>query len=126
MKKLFFPIAALLVIGIFLRVWQVGKIPISLFGDEIDVGLQANSILTTGKDYLGNRMPVLFHSFSEYRLPLQLYLDVPFVKLFGLNEVGVRAVSVLFGFLSLIFFYLLIKEFSNKKLATVATLFMLF
>jgi len=126
MKKSIFPIAALLAIGLFLRVWQVGKIPISLFGDEIDVGLQAYSILTTGKDYLGNRLPVLFHSFSEYRLPLQLYLDVPFVKLFGLNEVGVRATSVLMGFLSLFFLYLLIREISNKKLATIATIFMLF
>lgn len=126
MKKSIFPIAILFAIGLFLRVWQVGKIPISLFGDEIDVGLQAYSILTTGKDYLGNRLPVLFHSFSEYRLPMQLYMDVPFVRLFGLNEVGVRATSVLMGFLSLFFLYLLVKEISNKKLAVIATLFMLF
>lgn len=126
MKKSIFPIAALLAIGLFLRVWQIGKIPISIFGDEIDVGLQAYSILTTGKDYLGNRLPVLFHSFSEYRLPMQLYMDVPFVKLFGLNEVGVRATSVLMGFLSLFFLYLLIREISNKKLALISTLFMLF
>ena len=83
---------------------------VSLFGDEIDVGLQAYSILTTGNDYLGNRLPVLFHSFSEYRLPMHLYLSVPFIKLFGLNEVGVRTTSVLMGYLSLIFFYLLIRK----------------
>ena len=126
MKKLIFPFAILFVIGLFLRVWQVGSIPVSLFGDEIDVGLQAYSILTTGNDYLGNRLPVLFHSFSEYRLPMQLYLSVPFIKLFGLNEVGVRTTSVLMGYLSLIFFYLLIRKISNNKMAAIATLFMLF
>ena len=109
-----------------MRVWQVGSIPVSLFGDEIDVGLQAYSILTTGNDYLGNRLPVLFHSFSEYRLPMQLYLSVPFIKLFGLDEVGVRTTSVLMGFLSLIFFYLLIRKISNNKMAAIATLFLLF
>jgi 4-amino-4-deoxy-L-arabinose transferase-like glycosyltransferase len=126
MRKLIFPFAILLAIGLFLRVWQVGSIPISLFGDEIDVGLQAHSILTTGNDYLGNRLPVLFHSFSEYRLPMQLYLSVPFIKLFGLNEVGVRTTSVLMGYLSLIFFYLLIRKISNNKMAAIATLFLLF
>jgi len=113
-------------IGIFLRLWQVNKVPIALFGDEIDVGLQANSILTTGKDYLGNQLPILFHSFAEYRLPMQLYLDVPFIKLFGLNEVGVRGPAIFMGFITVVAFYLLIKELFGRKIALISALFMAF
>ncbi len=127
MKKIL-PIIIVLafIAGAFLRVWQINRVPISLFGDEIDVGLQASSILTTGKDYLGNSFPVLFHSFAEYRLPMLLYLDVPFIKLFGLNELGVRSPAVLMGFLTILSFYFLVKELSDKRLAVLAALFLTF
>lgn len=117
---------AILLLGIFIRLWRIDKASVSLFGDEIDVGLQAQSILETGNDYLGTHLPTFFHSFSEYRLPIQLYMDVPFIKVFGLNEIGVRAPAVLMGFLSLFFFYLLVGEISGKKIATVATIFLFF
>src|SRR3989344_4359810 len=110
-------------LGIFFRIWRLQNVPIELFGDEIDVGLQAYSILTTNKDYFGNKFPLMFHSFSEYRLPMQLYLDVPFIKIFGLKEIGVRAPAVLMGFISLAFFYYLIKKLFDKHLAVIATLF---
>lgn len=119
-------VIAAFLIGAYFRIWQINHVPISLFGDELDVGLQANSILTTGKDYLGTSFPVLFHSFAEYRLPMQLYMDVPFIKLFGLNEIGVRAPAVLMGFLTVFAFYLLVKELVGRKLGIIASLFITF
>ena len=116
----------LLLVGIFIRVWKIDSTPISLFGDEIDVGLQAYSIATTGKDYFGNRYPIMFHSFSEYRLPMQLYLDAPFVKLVGLNAYGVRPPSLIMGLLSLLLFYFLVRELFDKKLALITTIFLAF
>jgi len=124
-KALFLLVIFCFTVGIFLRVWKINRVPPELFGDELDVGLQAYSIATTGKDYLGNKLPVMFHSFSEYRLPMQLYFDVPFVKLFGLNEIGVRSPSVFMGFLSLIFIYLLAKEIFTKRLALITTVFLM-
>lgn len=117
---------SLLFLGFFFRLWRLDKAPISLFGDELDVGLQGYSILTTGKDYLGNKFPIMFHSFSEYRLPMQLYLVVPFIKLFGLNEFGVRGPAVFSGFITLILFYFLAKEIFDKRTAAVGTLFLTF
>ena len=114
----------ILLFGTILRVWSLDKVPVSLFGDEIDVGIQANSILVTGRDYFSNFLPVIFHSFSEYRLPMQIYFSVPFIKLFGLNEWGVRLASVLFGVVSLAGFYLLVKELLAKRVALIATLFL--
>jgi len=109
---------------IFLRVWKLNEVPVSLFGDEIDVGLQAYSIAETGKDYFGNKLPVLFHSFSEYRLPMLLYLDAPFIKIFGLNEWGVRTPPFILGLVSIVAIYFLAKEFFDKKVALVAAVFL--
>lgn len=93
--------------------------PFELFGDEIDVGLQANSILKTGADYHGNKFPLLFRSFSEFRLPLFIYSDVPFIALFGLNEWGVRMVSVFWGLMGIVGAYLLINRLFNQKVAII-------
>jgi 4-amino-4-deoxy-L-arabinose transferase-like glycosyltransferase len=118
-------IAATVIVAflILLRFWQIDSVPVSLFGDEIDVGLQAYSVAQTGKDYFGNKLPVLFHSFAEYRLPMQLYLDVPFVKFLGLNEIGVRMPAILMGVISIVSLYFLAKEFFDKKVALIASVF---
>ena len=123
-KSLLVLAGLLFFVGVFLRGWKIDKVPVSLFGDEIDVGLQAKSILTTGKDYFGNSFPVMFHSFSEYRLPLQLYMDVPSVGLFGLNEIGVRVPAVVMGFLSIFALYLLVNELFGRKHAIIGTVFL--
>ncbi len=120
MKFKLFSLGLILLIALILRVYQLNKVPIELFGDEIDVGIQAYSILKTGKDYLGNSFPVMFQSFDESRLPLLIYSAVPSVALFGLNEWGVRLPSVFFGMLSLIGIYLLTRQLFNSKTALFA------
>ena len=37
-------------LGAFFRLYKLDKFPPALFGDEVDVGYQAYSILKTGKD----------------------------------------------------------------------------
>jgi len=115
----------ILLVGSFLRLYKLNQFPPSLFGDEVDVGYQAYSILKTGKDYMGQAWPLSFHSLADWRTPLFLYADVPFVALFGLNEWGVRLPAALFGILTLPFFFLLTKKlFQNEKLALAATFFL--
>src|SRR5260221_13721021 len=87
-----------------------------MFGDELDVGYQAYSILQTGKDYYGNFMPLQFHSLAEYRTPLYLYSAVPTVALFGITPWGVRLPAALFGIFGVFGMYLLTKEITNYKL----------
>lgn len=116
----------LLAIGVFLRIWNLNHVPVSLFGDEIDAGLQSYSILTTGNDYMGNPFPVMFRSFAEYRLPFLLYLNIPFIKIFGLNEWGVRIGSVLLGLISVYGMFLLSKELFGKRVAVIAALLLLY
>src|SRR3989344_1271339 len=89
----------ILLFAAFLRFWKINEVPVSLFGDELDVGYQAYSILKTGKDYSGNFWPLHFHSLAEWRTPLYLYSSVPTVALFGISPLGVRLPAALFGVL---------------------------
>src|SRR3989339_1854448 len=106
---------AILLIASFFRLYQLSSVPASLFGDEVDVGYQAYSILKTGKDYSGNFMPLHFHSLAEWRTPLYLYSAVPTVAIFGISPLGVRLPAVIFGVLSILGFYLLIREIVNGQ-----------
>lgn len=99
-NKLFYILFAIvLFLGVLLRVFRLDYL--ELFGDELDAGYQAYSLLNTGKDYKGNFLPVYLHSFSEWRAPLFIYSMIPFIKLLGLNEFGVRLSSAFFGIFSI-------------------------
>lgn len=115
MKKTHILLVSILLIASFLRLWKLDQVPSSLFGDELDVGYHAYSILHTGRDYHGNFMPLQFHSLAEYRTPLYLYSSVPTVALFGINAWGVRLPAALFGILGIWGIYLLVKEMINAK-----------
>ena len=110
MKKLSrFILPAILVIATLLRLWHLSNVPVSLFGDELDVGYHAYSVLKTGKDYYGNPWPIHFHSIAEWRTPLYLYSAVPTVAIFGITPLGVRLPAAIFGILSVWMMYLLVK-----------------
>ncbi len=89
-KKSKLILITILIIASFLRLWKLSDVPVSLFGDELDVGYHAYSILATGKDYMGNSWPLHFHSLAEWRTPLYLYSAVPTVAFFGISPLGVR------------------------------------
>lgn len=117
-KKINLPqilLIAIIVLASFLRLWNLHQVPVSLFGDELDVGYQAYSVLKTGKDYSGNFLPLNFQSLAEWRTPLYLYSSVPTVALFGISPLGVRLPAAIFGILGVIALYFLIKEISKNN-----------
>ena len=105
----------ILLVAAFMRLWQMGNIPQSLYIDELDLGYQAYSLLHTGRDYFGNLLPLHPHSFAEYRTPFNIYSAIPTIWLFGINAYGVRLPSAIFGVLVVLSFYLLIKEIISFK-----------
>jgi len=115
----------ILFLALGLRVWGLDRVPPELFGDELDVGYHAYSLLKTGRDYYGQFLPSYIHSLSEWRAPLLMYVTVPFIALFGLNEWGVRLPSVLFGTLSVFLFYLLVKKLFRKRIFALLSAFFL-
>lgn len=105
----------ILVAASFLRLWGISKVPVSLFGDELDVGYHAYSIAKTGKDYSGNFLPLHFQSLAEWRTPLYLYSAVPTIAAFGISPLGVRLPAAIFGILGVLALYLLVKEISKDE-----------
>lgn len=113
----------ILVLAIFLRIYRLDEVPLELFGDELDVGYHAFSLLKTGRDYTGHFLPSYISSLAEARAPLFIYSAVPFIGLFGLSEWGVRLPAAFFGVLGIALFFLLVRELlKSETLALVSAL----
>lgn len=105
-------------IATLLRFYQLGNNPPSLDWDEVSIGYNAYSILKTGADEYGNKFPLSFRSFDDFKPPLYIYLTVPAVAVFGLSEFAVRLPAAIIGVCMIIgvyFFTLEILKKSEKK-----------
>ncbi len=116
MKKNHWLILLIFVFGLLLRFIYLSKIPSELNRDEASVGFNAYSLLKTGKDEHGRGpWPLVFKAFGDYKIPGYIYLTVPLVKIFGLNAFSVRFPAALFGSLTILAIYFLLKELWPKK-----------
>src|SRR3989344_4727435 len=100
----------ILLLAAFLRFYKLGQVPSGFVNDEAAFGYNAYSILKTGRDEFGQFLPVIFHSFGEGKLPGYIYLTIPSVLIFCLNEFAVRLPSALFGTLTVWLIYELVKK----------------
>lgn len=123
MKKYLLPI--ILFLAFFLRFYKLDQVPPSLYWDEASLGYNAFAISETLHDEHGVFLPVSnFAAFGDYKPPAYIYAIVPFIKLFGLNEVSVRLPSVLAGtLLVLVSYYLVLELFKKERLGLVTALF---
>jgi len=106
---------AILFLAFLIRIWQIDKNPPSLNWDEVSHGYNAYSILKTGKDEWGKTLPLIFRAYGDFKLPLYIYLTVPFVFLFDLNVFSVRLVSVLAGIGLVLLSYLITQKLTKDK-----------
>lgn len=103
-------------IGFILRFWQLGENPKSINWDEAAWGYNAYSMGIDGREEFGNLLPYKFiESFGDFKPPVYAYLGIIPVKLFGLNEFSTRFPSALFGVLSVLLTYLLVKQIFSKS-----------
>ncbi|MDO8573427.1 MAG: phospholipid carrier-dependent glycosyltransferase [Candidatus Daviesbacteria bacterium] len=109
-----FSFCLILLVAFFLRFYQINNIPPSLNWDEVSIGYNAYSILKTGRDEWGQFLPLSFRAFGDYKLPLYIYLDAPFVALLGLTEAAVRLPSVLSGMGVVVLVFLILKELTKS------------
>lgn len=100
-------------VGLVLRFYQLGDVPIGLHRDEAFLGYNAYSILKTGRDMSGHLLPLHLESFL-YSPAGYSYLSGPFIWIFGLNAFSVRFASALFGSLTILVTYFLTKQFFSK------------
>jgi 4-amino-4-deoxy-L-arabinose transferase-like glycosyltransferase len=92
---------AVLIVGAALRFVALGRVPGGLNSDEASSGVEALSVLRTGADLWGNRLPVWFPAWGSGMNALYSYIAVPVVWLFGLNSITLRAVGAVLGVLTL-------------------------
>jgi 4-amino-4-deoxy-L-arabinose transferase-like glycosyltransferase len=112
-------------IAALFRFWQLTKYPVSLSMDETAIGWNAYSILKTGHDEWGKFLPLAFQSAGDYKPPVNIYLTVPSILIFGFNEFAVRFPSALIGSLTPVFLVLLLLKLKIKPAAAYLTGFWL-
>ncbi|MFA6518447.1 MAG: glycosyltransferase family 39 protein [Candidatus Shapirobacteria bacterium] len=90
-----------LLIGLLLgytRFTNLNSLPPSLFSDEVDAQYQAFVFNHLKTDYFGNRFPVHFHSFADWRTPLTIYVTALIQSAFpDFTDISVRLSSAIFG-----------------------------
>lgn len=105
--------------------YKVSEDPPSLNWDEVSIGYNAYSILKTGKDEWNNPFPMHFKSYGEYKLPTQIYLSIPGIYIFGLNELGVRITPVIYGTLTVLVMFFLGRAIFQSNLVGLIAAFLL-
>lgn len=115
-------LVGILILAAFLRLVNINKNPPSLYGDELSLLYDSYSILHTAHDQSGQFLPLIFQQ-GGGRPGGYVYLNVPFVAIFGLTPMGVRFLSVLSGLGLIVLVFLFTKEYFDGKVALLAALF---
>lgn len=110
-------LGGILLLAAVLRVYNIADNPRGFFADEASFGYNAYTILTSGTDEHGERFPLLFRAFGEYKLPVYTYGIVPFVAVLGLTEAAVRLAAAAFGIATVLVVYFLGRELFRSQAA---------
>ncbi|HVZ67439.1 MAG TPA: glycosyltransferase family 39 protein [Patescibacteria group bacterium] len=114
-KHKYFLLVVIFLIAAFLRLYQLGVNPPSLTWDEVAWGYNAYSLGIDGHDEFGRFLPHDYlESFGDFKPPVYAYLDIIPVRLFGLNAFATRLPSAIFGILTVLMSYFLVKEIFHK------------
>lgn len=113
-------LTAILALSLFLHTYKILENPPSLFSDEVDANYQAYVFNNCQSDYFGNKFPIHFHSFSDWRTSFYVYSIALTQKFIGHTDLAARLPSAIFGTLSIFVFFLIIKQlFNNSRWALI-------
>jgi 4-amino-4-deoxy-L-arabinose transferase-like glycosyltransferase len=118
-------LGGIVVLATVVRVVGIVGNPPGFFTDEASAGYNAYTILHTGQDEHGETLPFLFRAFGEYKLPVFIYSQVPFIGVMGLSELPVRLTSALYGIATVLSTYLLAKALFRREALALAAAFFL-
>lgn len=106
-------IFAIFLFALIIRIWDLSSTPSGFHVDEVKVGWNAYSLLKTGADDWVNKLPLHYNTFGDFRPTGIIYLTVPSIAIFGLNEFAVRFPGALAGSLTVVALYLFIHELTR-------------
>lgn len=108
----------ILLLAAFFRFYQLNQVPPSPSLDEVSIGWNAYSILETGRDEYGTKLPVLLRAYDDWRPAGYVYLVIPFIKIFGLSAAAVRLPAVILSLITILAVYFLAREvFASQHLS---------
>jgi 4-amino-4-deoxy-L-arabinose transferase-like glycosyltransferase len=108
-------IALIILFAGCIRFWQLSTVPPALNSDEVAIGYNAYSLLKTGRDEYNKPFPLTFRSFDDYKMPVYVYMVAGSMGIFGFSDFAVRFPSALFGALSVLLVYVLVRELFGEK-----------
>ncbi len=123
MKKIYIlSLILLLTFSFFLYLYKITIVPPSIFSDEADANYQAFVFNNRGTDYFGNKFPIHFHSYSDWRTPFYIYSIAIVQKFVGHTDFAARLPAAIFGILSVFVFFLILKSlFENQVWALIGS-----
>lgn len=127
MKWNFLFIVGVILLAIGLRFWKLGGIPIGVTHDEMGFIYNAYSIAKTGRNVLGEQLPIFtwLNQGGFPFLPVPIYLSVPVFWFLPLSATSGRLLPGVMGVLDVLLLYLLVKQIlGNKNLACLSALFL--
>lgn len=123
MKKTTLIFIGILLLAVFLRFYNLGKIPISMSDDEIRESMSAYSFISSGKDLYGMAYPLSFNLDGYVFAPITTYIVGVFIGLFGLSMWGVRVGYAIAGILSVVGVFFLSYEFLKNRYISLISMF---
>lgn len=121
-------LTVLIFLAIFIRFYKLGDIPSGLSTDEADLAYNAYSILKTGADVYGQKLPFFFQSLDDAKPGLVFYTTAPAVLVFGLTDFATRLAPAILGLLTLPLIFIVTKLLypKNMTLPYISTILMSF
>lgn len=110
----------IMLFGIILRIWKFGTLPDGINQDEAFAGYETYSLLCYGKDSSNYSFPVYFTTWGSGMNALEIYLMIPFVRLFGLTPFAIRLPQLIVSIFTLLVLYLLTKRIYSDNIALTA------
>ncbi len=119
-----YKIVILIIVGCILRLAFIGRIPgnNNYFQDEAFSAYEAYSQLHYGMDSHGHHNPIYLEVWGSGMSAVQSYFQMFWISILGFCPIAIRLPQAILACITLPFYYLLIKEISNEKIAGWATL----
>lgn len=105
----------LLVLAAALRLYRINQIPYGFYWDEAAITYNAWGLAVWNRDEFGNKLPVSFKSFGDYKAPLTMYLLGGIYKVTGLHPEYLRILISLSGIGVVAVLYFLTKSFEHHN-----------
>jgi hypothetical protein len=113
----------IILIAIFLRLIDLGSVPPGIANDELNISINAQSLLKTGTNIPGVVTGIVGKTLGDLSFgihsELSSFLIVPFIALFGFNLISVKIPFVLASMGIVIVGYFITKKLLNEKVAII-------